>query len=244
MMAGSAITWCSKKQTVVALSSCEAEYVAMCMTCKEAIWLKRLLSNTQVHTDLSKGMTVLADSQSGFKLSAIEAVNSRNKHLDITYHFVRQVTEDGQVKKLDAGGRPASFIGYAQASEAYKLIDLQNREVIVSRDLKFDEESSADFENDCTRNGVEFPTDVEVKDGDDRVRLDTEIEDLVDQDTDTEQDIASYQGPTEYENIGSWSNADVSDEPDQPKSATILRSGRVSKPPWQLVEVVCYYRES
>ena len=97
MMAGSAITWCSKKQTVVALSSCEAEYVAMCMTCKEAIWLKRLLSNTQVNTDLSEVMTVLADSQSGIKLSANESINSRNKHIDITYHFVRQVTEDGQV---------------------------------------------------------------------------------------------------------------------------------------------------
>ena len=70
-----------------------------------------------------------------------------------------------------------------------------------------------------------------MQDGDDIVHFDTEIEDLVDQDTDTEEDIAPYQVPTEYENIGTSSNADLSDEPDQPKSPTILRSGRVSKPP-------------
>ena len=103
MMTGAAITWCSKKQTIVALSSCEAEYIAMCMACKEAIWLTRLLSDTQVNTDLSKGMNLLADSQSGIKVSTNESINSRNKHIDITYHFVRHVNE---AKKVNLGYIP------------------------------------------------------------------------------------------------------------------------------------------
>lgn len=97
MMAGSGIKWCSKKQTAVALSSCEAEYIAMCMASKEAIWLTRLLTKTETNTDRLKGMIVLADSQSGMKLPANVSINSRNKHIDINYHFVRHVTEDGRV---------------------------------------------------------------------------------------------------------------------------------------------------
>ena len=72
MIAGSAVSWCSRKQTITATSSCEAEYVAMSMTCKEAIWLKRLLTNVPTDTDLSKGIKVLADSQSAIKLAANE----------------------------------------------------------------------------------------------------------------------------------------------------------------------------
>ena len=97
MMAGSAISWCSKKQTVVATSSCEAEYIAMSMACKEAIWMRRLLSNIPITTDLMKGLVLLADSQSAMKLADKESINRRNKHIDIPYHFVRSVTDEGKV---------------------------------------------------------------------------------------------------------------------------------------------------
>ena len=97
MRSGCAISWCSKKQTIVATSSCEAEYISMSSACKEAIWMKRLFSDIPVDTDLSKGITILSDSQSGIKLAENEIINRRNKHIDINYHFVRQVTEDGQI---------------------------------------------------------------------------------------------------------------------------------------------------
>ncbi len=97
MRSGSAISWCSKKQTIVATSSCEAEYISMSSACNEGIWMKRLFSDIPVDTDLSKGITILSDSQSGIKLAENESINRRNKHIDINYHFVRQVTEDGQV---------------------------------------------------------------------------------------------------------------------------------------------------
>ncbi len=100
MRSGAAISWCSKKQTVVATSSCEAEYIAMSMACKEGIWMKRLFSDIPVDTDLKNGIMLLTDSTSAMKLSNNESINRRNKHIDINYHFVRQVTDDGQVALL------------------------------------------------------------------------------------------------------------------------------------------------
>ena len=97
MRSGSAISWCSRKQTVVATSSCEAEYIAMSEACKEGIWMKRLFSDIPADTDLSQGIKILNDSQSAQKLSANESINRRNKHIDIKYHFVRHVIEEGQV---------------------------------------------------------------------------------------------------------------------------------------------------
>ena len=67
------------------------------MACKEAIWLTRLLLKSDVSTDLSREMTVFTDNHSGIKLSANESNNNRNKHIDITYHFVRRVVDEGKV---------------------------------------------------------------------------------------------------------------------------------------------------
>jgi len=100
MMSNAAISWCSRKQSIVATSSCEAEYVALSMTCKEAVWLKRLLSDIPIQCDLTKGMRVFTDSQSAMKLGTNESINRRNKHIDITHHYVREVTSNGEVTLL------------------------------------------------------------------------------------------------------------------------------------------------
>ena len=100
MMSNAAISWCSRKQSIVATSSCEAEYVALSMTCKEAVWLKRLLSDIPIQCDLTKGMRVFTDSQSAMKLGTNESINRRNKHIDITHHYVREGTSNGEVTLL------------------------------------------------------------------------------------------------------------------------------------------------
>ena len=98
MVAGAAVSWCSRKQTITATSSCEAEYIAASMACKEAVWLKRLLSVIPIRTNSSDGMRLLADSQSAMKLAQNESINRRNKHIDITYHYVREVTNNADVR--------------------------------------------------------------------------------------------------------------------------------------------------
>ena len=51
-----------------------------------------------------------------------------------------------QVQKLDPRGNVAIFVGYAETSKAYKLIDLETHKVVISRDVLFDEKSAVDFE--------------------------------------------------------------------------------------------------
>ena len=68
------------------------------MACKEAVWLKRLLVDIPVNTNLSNGLRLLADSQSAMKLAQNESINRRNEHIDIIYHYVREVTNNGDVQ--------------------------------------------------------------------------------------------------------------------------------------------------
>ena len=90
------ISWSSKKQHVVALSSMEAEYIAQTHTAKEAIWVKSLLNEIQGLT--SKPMTVNCDNQGAIALSKDNKFHSRTKHIDLQYHFVREAVEDGKIK--------------------------------------------------------------------------------------------------------------------------------------------------
>ena len=96
LLAGGAVFWRSKKQTVIATSSCEAEYIASCSAAKTAIWLARLLSG-MLGQSCSDPITVHVDNQGSIAMAHNESVNARNKHIDIRYHFVREAVRTKQV---------------------------------------------------------------------------------------------------------------------------------------------------
>ena len=76
MMGGSALSWASRKQTVVSTSSCEAEYIAMSTACKEGMWLKRLVSVFTSHTgksDKMKFSVIVKVGSSCLKMSLLTA---------------------------------------------------------------------------------------------------------------------------------------------------------------------------
>ncbi|PON33119.1 hypothetical protein PanWU01x14_355340, partial [Parasponia andersonii] len=89
-----AISWVSKLQTVVALSTTEAEYMAATQACKEAIWIQRLLEELGYKQEK---IPLFCDSQSGLHIARNPAFHSRTKHISIQYYFVREVVEDGSV---------------------------------------------------------------------------------------------------------------------------------------------------
>jgi hypothetical protein len=90
------ISWLSRKQTCVALSSAEAEYVAACSACGEAVWLRKLITGL---FDLELEETyIFCDNQSCIKLSENPVCHDRSKHIEIKYHYIREMVQKGAVK--------------------------------------------------------------------------------------------------------------------------------------------------
>lgn len=86
IMQGGPISWSSKKQTCVALSSCEAEYISLSHATQEALWWDLF----QKEIDGETGIKMLVDNQSAICLASEQFYHPRTKHIDIKYHFVRE----------------------------------------------------------------------------------------------------------------------------------------------------------
>ncbi|KAG8485491.1 hypothetical protein CXB51_021304 [Gossypium anomalum] len=106
---GCAISWKATLQTTVALSTTEAEYMAITEACKEAIWLKGLFNKLNEDLQIS---TVFCDSQSAIFLTKDQMFHERTKHIDVRYHFVRDIIARGDivVSKISTHENPADMM--------------------------------------------------------------------------------------------------------------------------------------
>lgn len=82
------ISWRSKKQPTVSLSSTEAEYKAMSDLCKEALWLCSLLN--ELHLRPSSSIPLHVDNEGAEALAKNPEHHTRTKHIDTRYHFIRE----------------------------------------------------------------------------------------------------------------------------------------------------------
>jgi hypothetical protein len=95
IMSGSPISWLSQRQSTVALSTAEAEYIALSSACQEAVWLQRLL--TDIGENI-KPITIMEDNQGAIAIAKNPVGHKRTKHIDIRYHFVREQTQKGVIE--------------------------------------------------------------------------------------------------------------------------------------------------
>ena len=84
-LAGASISWQSCAQKTIALSSTEAEYMALCDCCKQAKWIKTLLSELGINV---RPIPVNGDNQGSIFLKSNPVQGNRSKHIDIRYHFI------------------------------------------------------------------------------------------------------------------------------------------------------------
>lgn len=97
MMSGGAVAWSSKKQSVVALSTTEAEYIAAAICACQVIWMRRILQEMEFALE-DNVTTILCDNTSTIKLSVNQMFHNRSKHMDVRYHFLRNLVNDGVVR--------------------------------------------------------------------------------------------------------------------------------------------------
>ena len=96
-LSGAAVTWSSRKQSLVAQSSTEAEYIGCSEAAREAVWLRRLLGDLQAKSQETP-ITLHADNQGSIKLTENTRFHGRTKHIEIRYHFVREAHQNGAIR--------------------------------------------------------------------------------------------------------------------------------------------------
>jgi hypothetical protein len=90
------ISWFSKKQSSVALSTAEAEYMAVCSASCEAVWLQKLLYGV---FDLEMDPTVImCDNHSCIKMTENPVFHDKSKHIEIRYFYIRDMVQRGAIK--------------------------------------------------------------------------------------------------------------------------------------------------
>ncbi|CAI7870400.1 unnamed protein product [Closterium sp. NIES-54] len=107
---GAAVSWQSKKQPTVALSSTEAEYMALTQGAMEAIWLRRLLA--ELGHPQPNPTPLFCDNQVAISLSHNAVLHGRTKHIEVKHHFIHEAAEKGEVKLtyVSTKAQPADFL--------------------------------------------------------------------------------------------------------------------------------------
>jgi Reverse transcriptase (RNA-dependent DNA polymerase)/gag-polypeptide of LTR copia-type/GAG-pre-integrase domain len=95
---GCPISWSSNRQTTVATSSSEAEYIGQFNAGTEAMWLKKFLDELDLPNLSTTPVTILGDNQAAITLSKDPISHSKAKHMDIKYHWQREKVERNEIK--------------------------------------------------------------------------------------------------------------------------------------------------
>jgi hypothetical protein len=94
MLAGGAVTWTSRKQKTIALSSTESEYMCMSDACRQLVWIESLLQELSFPVT---NIDLCCDNQGAIFLASNPAQEHRSKHIDIRYHYIRECVEEQKI---------------------------------------------------------------------------------------------------------------------------------------------------
>jgi len=117
----SLVSWHSKKQACVALSTTEAEYIAAGSCCAQSIWIKHHLEDYGIHLD---SIPLRCDSTSAINLTKNPIMHSRTKHIEIRHHFIRDHVAKGECKieYIDTNNQLADIFTKPLARERFYVL--------------------------------------------------------------------------------------------------------------------------
>ncbi|KAL0352468.1 UNVERIFIED_CONTAM: Retrovirus-related Pol polyprotein from transposon TNT 1-94 [Sesamum calycinum] len=103
LLSSGAVSWSSRKQPVVSLSTTEAECIAATSCACQAAWLSRVLIKLEL--DHKKLTIIFCDSSSAIKLSKNPEMHGRNKHTNVRFHFLGELTNAENVELVHCGSQ-------------------------------------------------------------------------------------------------------------------------------------------
>ena len=95
---GGAVSWCSSKQSVLAGSMCEAEYIATLEAANEGVWMKEFISDLGVIPSASGPMKIFADNTGAISLAKESRFHKRTKHIKRRFNSIRDQVKEGDIE--------------------------------------------------------------------------------------------------------------------------------------------------
>ena len=129
------ISWLLLKQKVVALSTCEAEYVAAATAACQVVWLRRLLG--ELIGVESHPPALMVDHQPAITLAKNPVLHDRSKHIDVKFHFLRDCINGGQIviEFVETSRQLADILtkplGHLRLTELKEMIGMEGVQGIV-----------------------------------------------------------------------------------------------------------------
>ncbi|GJZ72663.1 retrovirus-related pol polyprotein from transposon TNT 1-94 [Tanacetum coccineum] len=114
-------SWFSKKQTALAISTTEAEYVSAGKACQQALWMKQALIDYDVRLD---DVPIMCDNKGAIDLSKNPVQHSRTKHIEIRHHFLRDNVQKGHIsiEKVPSVDNIANILTKPLKRESFKYL--------------------------------------------------------------------------------------------------------------------------
>ncbi|KAK2364020.1 putative mitochondrial protein [Trifolium repens] len=118
------ISWFSKKQNCVALSTAEAEYIAAGSSCSQLVWMKQMLKEYNVEQN---ALTLYCDNMSAINISKNPVQHSKTKHIDIRHHYIRDLVENKVVTLEHVGTKEQVADIFTKALDAVQFEKLRGK---------------------------------------------------------------------------------------------------------------------
>jgi hypothetical protein len=93
LMHGSPVAWSARKQSIIALSTAEAEYIALTAVAQEVLYLQALI--TELYECIISPIPIYCDNQGAVALTSNSKFHARTKHIDLRFHVVRSLVKNG-----------------------------------------------------------------------------------------------------------------------------------------------------
>ena len=97
LLSAVAISWCSKKQSCIALSTMESKYVACSVAAQESVWLKRFFQSLRVTSLADKAIKMYCDSMTSLAHAKDPKYHSKSKHIQTRYNYICLAITQGEV---------------------------------------------------------------------------------------------------------------------------------------------------
>lgn len=137
--ADAAVSWQCKKQQCVSLSMTEAEYISAAATAKELVWFKKLFTDCVINLE---NYVLYVDNTSAIKLMKNPEFHQRSKHIDVRYHFVRELVRNNvmTVKYVESEKQLAEIFMKALPKPRFEClvteIGLKRKSKIINKIVK------------------------------------------------------------------------------------------------------------